>query len=51
MCLGVQAIYHADFERSKGKYTTVADDPETMRIKEASKVIRYTSVLKFTLML
>lgn len=31
--------YHADFERSKGKFTQVADDPETLRIKANSKII------------
>lgn len=32
--------YHADFERSKGKFTQVADDPETLRIKQNTKIIR-----------
>lgn len=31
--------YHADFEKSKGKFTQVADDPETLRIKQNSKII------------
>ena len=31
--------YHADFEKSKGKFTQVADDPETLRIKQNSKLI------------
>ncbi|XP_045508215.1 LIM and SH3 domain protein Lasp isoform X2 [Colias croceus] len=31
--------YHADFEKSKGKFTQVADDPETLRIKANSKII------------
>lgn len=33
--------YHADFERSKGKFTQVADDPETLRIKQNTKIIRW----------
>lgn len=31
--------YHADFEKSKGKFTQVADDPEILRIKQNSKII------------
>lgn len=31
--------YHADFEKSKGKFTQVADDPETLRIKANTKII------------
>lgn len=31
--------YHADFEKSKGKFTQVADDPETLRIKQNSRII------------
>lgn len=31
--------YHADFEKSKGKFTQVADDPEMLRIKQNSKII------------
>lgn len=31
--------YHADFEKSKGKFTQVADDPETLRIKQNTKII------------
>jgi len=31
--------YHADFEASKGKFTTIADDPETLRIKANSQTI------------
>lgn len=30
--------YHADFEKSKGKFTQVADDPETLRIKQNTKI-------------
>lgn len=35
-----QVQYHADFEKAKGKFTQVADDPETLRIKANSKIIR-----------
>jgi len=35
-------LYHAEFEKAKGKFTQVADDPETLRIKQNSKIIRYT---------
>ena len=31
--------YHADFEQQKGKVTQVADDPETLRIRNTSKII------------
>jgi LIM and SH3 domain protein 1 len=31
--------YHEDFEKSKGKLTQIADDPETVRIRNASKII------------
>lgn len=31
--------YHADFEKAKGKLTQVADDPETLRIKQNTKQI------------
>lgn len=34
-----QAKYHADFEKQKGKLTQVADDPETLRIRNQSKII------------
>ena len=27
--------YHADFEATKGKFTQIADDPETQRLKES----------------
>lgn len=36
----LQAQYHAEFEKTKGKLTQVADDPETLRIKANSKIIR-----------
>ncbi|GFG39744.1 hypothetical protein Cfor_08768 [Coptotermes formosanus] len=32
-------LYHAEFEKAKGKFTQVADDPETLRIKQNSKII------------
>ena len=32
--------YHAEFEAAKGKFTQIADDPETERIKANSQVIR-----------
>lgn len=35
--------YHADFEKEKGKLTQVADDPETLRIRNASKIISNVS--------
>lgn len=31
--------YHEDFEKSKGKLTQVADDPETVRIRNTHKII------------
>lgn len=31
--------YHEDFEKLKGKVTQVADDPETVRIRQTSKII------------
>lgn len=34
-----QVKYHEDFEKLKGKVTQVADDPETMRIRQTSKII------------
>ena len=36
-----QVQYHADFEKAKGKFTQVADDPETLRIKANTKIIRF----------
>lgn len=35
--------YHADFEKEKGKLTQVADDPETLRIRNTSKIISNVS--------
>ena len=35
--------YHAEFEAAKGKFTQIADDPETQRIKANSQVIRSVS--------
>ncbi len=35
----VKAKYHEDFEKSKGHYTVVTDDPETRRILENTKNI------------
>lgn len=40
-CVDFQVKYHAEFEKAKGKFTQVADDPETLRIKQNSKIIRY----------
>lgn len=34
-----QVKYHEDFEKSKGKLTQVADDPETVRIRNTHKII------------
>ncbi|KAK7074067.1 LIM and SH3 domain protein 1 [Halocaridina rubra] len=31
--------YHADFEKNKAKFTQVADDPETQRIKKNTQII------------
>lgn len=39
-----QVQYHADFEKAKGKFTQVADDPETLRIKANTKIIRFVPV-------
>ncbi len=35
--LSFQAKYHEDFNKSKGKFTAVADDPATTRAKEQQK--------------
>ena len=35
--------YHEEFEKSKGSYTVVADDPETRRVLENSKNISLVS--------
>ena len=43
----VQVQYHADFEKAKGKFTQVADDPETLRIKANSKIIRSAFIYLF----
>ncbi|CAG2059665.1 unnamed protein product [Timema podura] len=40
--------YHAEFEKAKGKFTQVADDPETLRIKQNSKIIRSKNMLPHT---
>ncbi|MPC30072.1 LIM and SH3 domain protein Lasp [Portunus trituberculatus] len=32
--------YHADFEKNKAKFTQVADDPETQRLKKNTQIIR-----------
>jgi hypothetical protein len=37
-------MYHAEFEKAKGKFTQVADDPETLRIKANSRIIRYVII-------
>ena len=34
-----KAKYHEDFEKSKGNYTVVADDPEMRRVLENTKLI------------
>lgn len=31
--------YHEEFEKQKGKVTQIADDPETLRIKQNTKII------------
>ncbi|KAK3890133.1 hypothetical protein Pcinc_005909 [Petrolisthes cinctipes] len=31
--------YHADFEKNKAKFTQVADDPETQRLKKNTQII------------
>lgn len=31
--------YHAEFEKQKGKLTQVADDPETLRLRQNTKNI------------
>ena len=33
-----QVKYHAEFEKQKGKKTSVADDPETSRIKQNTQI-------------
>jgi hypothetical protein len=38
-----QVKYHAEFEKAKGKLTQIADDPETVRIRNASKIISNAS--------
>lgn len=47
----LQAKYHAEFEKTKGKLTQVADDPETLRIKANSKIIRYIILLNCYLLI
>ena len=32
---GQQVEYHKDFEKEKGHFTAVTDDPETLRAKKA----------------
>ena len=34
----MQIQYHKKFEEEKGHYTAVADDPETLRAQESSKI-------------
>lgn len=34
----IQIQYHKDFEAAKGHYTAVADDPETKRAQQSSKI-------------
>ena len=34
----IQIQYHKDFEAQKGHYTAVADDPETKRAQQSSKI-------------
>lgn len=34
-----QVLYHSDFEKSKGKFTTVADDPETLRLMQNASTV------------
>jgi len=37
---GMQAVYHADFEKNiRGTITSVTDDPEMKRVKEVANVI------------
>jgi hypothetical protein len=38
-----QVKYHEDFEKSKGKFTQVSDDPETMRVMSTHKIISNAS--------
>ena len=33
--------YHADFEATKGKFTQIADDPETLRIKAGIYILLF----------
>ena len=39
----LQVKYHEDFEKLKGTCTSVADDPETTRVRGLSSVISPTS--------
>lgn len=34
----IQIQYHKDFEAQKGHYTAVADDPETKRAQQSSRI-------------
>ena len=46
--------YHADFEATKGKFTQIADDPETQRLKESHHhhpAVRIFTLLKLKLLL
>lgn len=38
-----QVKYHEEFEKQKGKFTQVADDPETLRIRNTHRIISNVS--------
>ena len=43
----LQIAYHAEFEKGKGQYTSVADAPELLRVKKNQELV--SSVTKNTL--
>jgi len=39
----MQVVYHKDYEASKGTMTSVADDPEMMRMRQVTNVVSQAS--------
>ena len=35
----VQTAYHGEFEKAKGKYTQIADDPELLRVLKNQETV------------
>lgn len=40
----LQTAYHDDFEKSRGKYTQIADDPELLRVLKNQEIVSMVSV-------